>query len=137
MLQIASEKAEGAGVNIIWEEGLATDLPYHTAAFDRVISCLMIHHLTTPIKLKAFQEVFRILKSGGEFHLLDFGKPTSPGMRLVSLLIARMEEAGDNVRGVLPGMLHQAGYIEVNENSHFKTIFGELIQYQALHSINE
>lgn len=133
VLQIAREKAEAAGVNIRWEEGLAYDLPYPTATFDRVISCLMIHHLTAPNKLKAFQEVFRILKPGGEFHLLDFGKPTSLGMRLISIPIARMEEAGDNVRGLIPNMLKQSGLSEITETRHFKTLFGELSHYQSKH----
>ena len=120
------------GVDIRWDEGLAYDLPYPNASFDRVISCLMIHHLTAPNKLKAFQEVFRILKPGGEFHLLDFGKPTSLGMRLISILIARMEEAGDNIRGLLPDMLRQAGLSDIVETRHFKTLFGELIHYQSI-----
>lgn len=132
VLQIAREKAEAVGVNITWKEGLATALPYPTATFDRVVSCLMIHHLTTPNKLKAFQEVFRVLKPGGEFHVLDFGKPTSSGMRLISLFIAQMEQAGDNIRGLLPGLLHQAGFSNVTEAKHFKTIVGELICYQSI-----
>jgi ubiquinone/menaquinone biosynthesis C-methylase UbiE len=133
VLQIARQKAEAAGVEIRWEEGLAYELPYPTGSFDRVISCLMIHHLTAPNKLKAFQEVFRILKPGGEFHLLDFGKPTNFGMRLISIPIARLEEAGDNIRGLLPGMLTQAGLTDLTETRHFKTLFGELIHYQTLH----
>jgi ubiquinone/menaquinone biosynthesis C-methylase UbiE len=134
VLQIAKGKADDAGVDITWEEGLAYNLPYATASFDRVISCLMIHHLTAPDKLKAFQEVYRILKPGGEFHLLDFGKPTSFGMRLVSIPIARMEEAGDNIHGLLPGMLQQAGLSTITETRHFKNLFGELIHYQSIHA---
>ena len=133
VLQIARRKAESAGVDIKWEEGLAYDLPFPTASFDRVISCLMIHHLTAPNKLQAFREVFRILNPGGEFHILDFGKPTSLGMRLISIPIARMEEAGDNIHGLLPDMLHQAGFSNISETRHFKTFFGELVHYLSLH----
>jgi ubiquinone/menaquinone biosynthesis C-methylase UbiE len=133
VLQIAREKAKTAGVDNHWEEGLADDLPYPSASFERVVSCLMIHHLTALNKRKAFQEVFRILKPGGEFHLVDFGKPASLGMRLISIPIARMEEAGDNIRGLLPDMLHQAGLTNIVETRHFKTLFGELIHYQSQH----
>ncbi len=52
---------------------------------------MMIHHLTALNKLKAFQEVLRVLKPGAEFHILDFGKPTSRGMWLVSIPISKME----------------------------------------------
>ena len=52
VLQIARAKAEATGADIRWEQGLAYDLPYPVASFDRVISSLMIHHLTAPNKLK-------------------------------------------------------------------------------------
>jgi len=73
VLNIAQKKAEAADMSIQWREGLATAIPYPDASFDRVVSCLMVHHLIASNKVKAFQEVLRVLKSGGEFHLLDFG----------------------------------------------------------------
>lgn len=132
VLQIAREKAAGLGVGIHWEEGLAYDLPYPNASFDRVVSSLMIHHLTAPKKLKAFQEVFRVLKPGGEFHLLDFAKPTSLGMKLISIPMAFMEEAGDNIHGLLPSMLKQAGFLAPVETRRFQTVFGELSHTQSI-----
>ena len=131
VLQIARGKSESARVDIEWDEGLAYSMPYLSSSLDRVISCLMIHHLTADNKLKTFQEIYRILKPGGEFHLMDFGKPTSFLMRLISIPIMRMEEAGDNIRGFLPYMLHQAGFSDIAETRHFKTVFGELIHYQS------
>ncbi|KAF0112000.1 MAG: type 11 methyltransferase [Chloroflexi bacterium] len=133
VLQIARSKADAVGLDIEWEKGLAYELPYPPASYDRVISSLMIHHLTAQNKLKTFCEVFRVLKPSGEFHLLDFGKPTNLGMRLVSILISRLEEAGDNIRGLIPIMLHQAGFSEIIESKHFNTVFGELIYYQSLY----
>lgn len=132
VLSIAKEKADAVGAVINWKYGLAYDLSFEDAAFDRVISSLMIHHLTTANKRKAFQEVFRVLKPGGEFHLIDFGKPTSFVMRLVAIPISHMEEAGDNIRGLLFDMLRQAGFSTILENKHFKTIFGELIYYRSI-----
>lgn len=126
VLKIAKAKADAAGVDIQWEEGLAYQLPYPPAFFDRVISCLVVHHLTTTQKLTAFQEVRRVLKPNGAFHLLDFGKPTNFWMGLASIVIRNMEEAGDNVQGMLPSLLEKAGFVRVEENAHFLTIFGEL-----------
>jgi len=37
-----------------------------------VWSSLMIHHLPTPIKLKALKEMRRVLKPGGKLYLIDF-----------------------------------------------------------------
>jgi ubiquinone/menaquinone biosynthesis C-methylase UbiE len=130
MLEIARKKAEQAGLEIEWQEALATALPFEDGSFDRVVSCLMTHHLTAPNKVKAFQEVKRVLKPDGEFHILDFGKPTRLLMKLISIPMARLEEAGDNYRGLLPQMLRQAGFTRILDIRHFTTIFGELVHYQ-------
>ena len=132
ILQIAKSKAEAADLSIQWREGLATTIPYPDASFDRVISCLMVHHLTTSNKVKAFQEVSRVLKPGGEFHLLDFGKPSNLLMRMISIPIARLEQTGDNIQGLLPEMLRLAGFNRIFEILRFNTIFGELVHYCIL-----
>lgn len=131
VLKIAMAKAAAAGVSIYWEEGLAYQLPYPAAFFDRVISSLVIHHLSTPQKIAAFQEVRRVLKPGGLFHLMDFGKPTNLWMWLVSIVIRNMEEAGDNIHGKLPSLLEKAGFDQVEENTHFRTNLGELTHYSS------
>lgn len=131
ILEIARQKSRTAGMDIHWQQGMAYDLPYPTAYFDRVISCLMVHHLTAPNKVKAFQEVRRVLKPGGEFHILDFSKPRDPFMGLISFFIARIEEAGDNIRGLIPPMLQESGFKGVDTRARFKTIFGELTHLQV------
>jgi SAM-dependent methyltransferase len=95
----------------------------------------MFHHLTAPNKIKAFQEVHRILKPGGEFHLLDFTRPTKWVMRIISIPIAHMEEADDNIRGLLPEMLQKAGMTQITDTHHFYTIFGELAHLQIRKSL--
>ncbi len=132
ILQIARRKAAGAGLDIQWQEGLAFDLPYPPNSFDRVISCLVIHHLTAQNKVKAFREVMRILKPGAEFHILDFGNPSDPVMRSLSFFVAHLEEAADNIRGRIPAMLQEAGFSEVEIKARFKTIFGELVHFQLV-----
>lgn len=131
ILEIARQKSKTSGVDIVWKQGMAYDLPYPAASFDRVISCLMIHHLTAPNKVKAFREVYRLLKPGGEFHILDFGRSQDPFMRLISFFMARMEEARDNISGRIPFMLQEAGFQDVNIRARFKTIFGELVHLQV------
>ena len=48
VLQIGRAKAEKAGVALTLDQGMAYELPYPDASFDRVLSSLMFHHLTTP-----------------------------------------------------------------------------------------
>ncbi len=129
ILEIARKKSTEAGVDIQWKEGMAFQMPYPSNYFERVVSCLMIHHLTQENKVRAFREVNRVLKPGGEAHILDFGKQHGLVMTLVSIFIARLEEAGDNVNGRIPAMLLESGFSEVNITRRFKTIFGELSHF--------
>jgi len=131
VLEIARAKAKKAEVDIIWDMGMAFNMPYNPESFDRVLSCLIIHHLTADNKRLAFQEVLRILKPGGEFHIIDFGKPGDLPMALVSLIIGRLDEAGDNMKGLIPVLLNEAGFNDVQEIIRFKSIFGELVHYQV------
>jgi ubiquinone/menaquinone biosynthesis C-methylase UbiE len=57
VLKIAREKS--CGMNIQWDEGLASFLPYPDSVFDRVITSLVIHHLTTADKRRTFKGISR------------------------------------------------------------------------------
>jgi ubiquinone/menaquinone biosynthesis C-methylase UbiE len=131
VIQIAVSKAYQRQVDIKWIEGMAFNLPLPDHSFDHVVSSLMVHHLSLQNKLLTFKEVRRVLKPQGQFLLLDFGLPTSLDMRLVSLVTAHLEKAGDNIRGMLPDLLKEVGFRDLQELRHFKSIFGELICYET------
>lgn len=131
ILAIAEAKAAKAGVNLVLDQGMAFDLPYPDSSFDRVVSSLVLHHLTTENKRRTFKEIFRMLRPGGELHVLDFGQPHNLYMSIVSHLTQRLEEAADNIKGLLPEMLREAGLEQVEVKERFTTIFGPLASYQA------
>jgi ubiquinone/menaquinone biosynthesis C-methylase UbiE len=131
ILFIAEAKAAKAGVNLTLDRGLAFEMPYPDQSFDRVVSSLVIHHLTTENKRRAFKEIYRMLRPGGELHVLDFGRPHNLYTSIVSPLIRRLEEAADNVHGLLPTMIRDAGFDQVEVTQRFTTLFGSLSLYQA------
>jgi len=61
ILEIAHAKAAQRNMNITLDQGMAFDLPYDSDSFDRVLSSLVIHHLTAEDKQRAFDEAFRVL----------------------------------------------------------------------------
>ena len=124
VLKIA--KAKSRGVSIQWDEGLASRLPYPDSVFDRVVTSLVIHHLKTTDKRRAFQEVYRVLKPQGELHVLDFAAPHSSRARFMTLYMRRLEEVADNFDGLIPKFIMEAGFGFVEETEHFLTVFGPL-----------
>ena len=75
VLEIGRAKASKAGIDITLDHGMAFQLPYPDNSFDRVVSSLVMHHLSTEDKRRTANEAFRILRPGGELHVVDFGKP--------------------------------------------------------------
>jgi ubiquinone/menaquinone biosynthesis C-methylase UbiE len=138
VLDVARQKTRGA--NIQWDEGLASSLPYPDSAFDRVVTSLVIHHLVTDDKRRAFKEIYRVLRSpdpasgkpNGELHVLDFGAPRSLLARFITTYMRRLEETADNFDGLIPRFVTEAGFGGVKEAQHFVTIFGPLSLWRVV-----
>ncbi len=130
VLQIAREKSRG--LNIQWDEALASSLPYPNSSFDRVVTSLVIHHLVTEDKRRAFEEIYRVLKPQGELCVLDYGMPHSTTARFITGYMHGLEEAADNFGGLIPQFIRDAGFRSVHEEEHFLTLFGPLSLWRAI-----
>lgn len=134
ILAIARGKIAAAGVEVRLVEGSATAPPLPPASFDRVLSTLMLHHLTTPQKHAALAAVRRLLRTGGELHVADWGKPQNALMQLASLsfrLFDGDETTGANLRGELPALIAAAGFNDVRETEHRMTPLGTVTYLRA------
>ena len=134
-LELARTKIAKAGIEVRLDQGLASALPYTNDSFDRVLSSLFFHHLSSELKEEAMREALRVLRPGGEIHIADWGKPTSPTMRLVFLGVQILDgfaTTADSVRGLLPDLLWASGFAKVEIKGCFSTLFGTLSLYCAL-----
>ena len=86
-LAIAARKAGRARLAVQLDRGSADRLPYADASIDRVLSSLMLQHLSGAEKDSALREVRRVLTPRGSLHLVDMdGDPrnSEPVARLLS-----------------------------------------------------
>lgn len=133
-LAIATKKARALHSRVSFECIPPGSLPYPDVSFDRVLSCLVFHHLRRGEKRVALAECHRILRPGGELHVADWGRPANRLLRggfFLTQLLDGFQTTGDNVRGLLPELASQAGFEAVEETRHFPTVFGSLRLFRA------
>jgi ubiquinone/menaquinone biosynthesis C-methylase UbiE len=135
VLERARQKADNAGVEIEFDEGFSTSLPFAKKSFDRVLSSLFFHHLVEDDKIATLREVVRVLRRGGELHVADWGKPSDPLMAALSLSIRTFDgfdPTRANFEGRLPELFASAGLEQIQTRESLRTVYGNLTLYSAV-----
>jgi ubiquinone/menaquinone biosynthesis C-methylase UbiE len=129
ILQIAKEKTKN--LNIRFDQAMAYELPYPDASYDRVLSSLVFHHLSTTNKQRAFREILRVLRPGGLMVIADFGPAQNRLRKFLTNLLKRIGHISDNLEGLLPVFAKNAGFAEVETVNHFNMILGTIWIFQG------
>jgi ubiquinone/menaquinone biosynthesis C-methylase UbiE len=124
-LHRAKKKIKQAAVSVRLDEGFADKLPYAADSFDRVFSSFMFHHLEEHEKKKTLQEVRRVLKPGGSFHLLDFtAGHGSHGF--LARFVHSHAQLKDNTDDLLVQLMNDAGFTNAEKLKESSMFFGLL-----------
>jgi ubiquinone/menaquinone biosynthesis C-methylase UbiE len=124
-LRRASTKVRRAGVSVQLDQGFADELPYERESFDRVLSSFMFHHLAGHDREKTLKEVWRVLKPGGSFHLLDFVSDHGSHGFLHRLVHSHAELRDNTDERILP-LLSHAGFKNAEKVRAGSMFFGVL-----------
>ncbi|MBD2692271.1 class I SAM-dependent methyltransferase [Anabaena catenula] len=103
--------------NATYLEAFAEDMPFADNLFDVVHTSAALHEMHPEQLRKIIQQVYRVLKPGGVFTLVDFHPPTNPifwpGLSVFFWLF-ETETAWELLKTDLAGLLREYGF-EVGE----------------------
>jgi ubiquinone/menaquinone biosynthesis C-methylase UbiE len=121
VLEIARKKARDDEVDVHFIEYNGITLPFNGDNFDKVVTSLVLHHLSAVQKTRLFRELYRVLKKDGELHILDFGIQRTLYARLLSSVLKLLEPIEDNILGKIPEYLKLSGFEDIEE-VHYENI---------------
>jgi len=133
-LKLARKKLSANESQITLLEGYAQQLPLDSQTFHIVVSSLFFHHLKTHQKRAALVEILRILKPGGRLHIADWGKPSSSTQRIMFFIVQLLDgfdTTRDSVKGTLPYLMKEAGFVDVENSRFVPTFLGTVRLFQA------
>ncbi len=110
-------------------------LRFANNSFDKVFSSLVFHQLDAETKLICFKELYRVLKPGGKLIIGDWGKAKNKWMRFsfyAVQLLDGFKTTNDNVNGLIPDYIHQAGFSNISEVDYINTAIGTYSYYTAI-----
>ncbi|NJL87965.1 MAG: class I SAM-dependent methyltransferase [Leptolyngbyaceae cyanobacterium SM1_1_3] len=108
-LERAKHNVPQADYVLAWAE----EMPFTDGRFDLVHTSVAMHEMKPDQRQQIFQEVYRVLKSGGVFTMVDFHRPTNPLLwpgLAAFLWLFETETAWQLIQTDLPERLRQAGF---------------------------
>ncbi len=134
VLCIADKKIKSKNLDIKLFVYNGHNFPFANNCFDKVVSCLVFHHLSPGHKHIVLTEIFRILKSGGKIYIADWGLERNKlKARLLDLFkyINVLKNITEQGNGMLSQYISNSGFKNVIEAGFLKTATGTLCFYEA------
>jgi ubiquinone/menaquinone biosynthesis C-methylase UbiE len=125
----AAAKAAAAGVAIRFDRGFGDALPYTPAAFDRVFSSMMFHHVPKDDRPGVLREIRRVLVPGGALAFLDFAG-SHPHSFLAQMFHGHQPMPAAVEERML-ARLRDAGFVNPRKTHERGTMFGRVAYYEA------
>ncbi len=138
MLARARKKAAAAGLSVELHIGFgrqAAEL-LGSQLVTKVVSSLVFHQVPLEEKVAAFGAMYAALGAGGEIHIADYGLQRTRLMQTLFRGIIQnldgLSNTEPNARGVLPELMHAAGFRSVEETLVIPTVSGSISLYRGI-----
>ncbi len=132
--KIAEYKIKKLGLEITLDLYDGKTFQYADNSFNKIFSSLVFHQLDKETKLSCLKEIYRVLKPNGQLTIGDWGHAKSKTMRIAFYLVQILDgfkTTNDNVNGLLPNFIEQAGFRNVTETGFINTKIGTYSYYKA------
>ncbi|MBP6014037.1 MAG: methyltransferase domain-containing protein [Alphaproteobacteria bacterium] len=136
ILSRAELKARDADVLVHFSQGYAQETAAAASGIrpNKIVSSLVLHQVPLAGKRDAILSAFAGLRAGGELHIADYGEQRSPLMRLAFRQVQSIDgfkTTQPNADGALPGMIEEAGFVDIEETVIIPTPTGSISLYRA------
>jgi len=103
LVEIATRNAKVAGVDIDFQQGNVSKMPFHENVFDFIICVLAFKNFKEP--LKAMEEMYRVLKPGNTALIMDLNRKAS--MKVTKTVAENMGLKG--IKAYIAGGIQRQG----------------------------
>lgn len=136
-LSIARRKAIAGQADVEWLRTMGDNSVATVGAgiADIVVSSLVLHQCPLDMKRAILADARALLRSGGHLLICDYGIQPTHAMRLGFLLVQLIDGfvvTRPNAAGVLPGLIEDAGFVNVIEDFAISTLTGRIALYSAM-----
>ena len=137
ILRRARRKLETAGIVVTLERGYLRDIGAVLAGggVNKIASSLVFHHVSLAEKRAGLSSIYSALTPGGELHVADFGLQRTRLMRTLFRIVQCVdgyENTQPNADGILPSLMKEAGFAQVQETTVIPTLTGSISLYRAI-----
>ena len=137
ILARARRKLGAAGVAARLSEGRLRDATALLWAIgvNKVVSSLVFHQVSLAEKRAGLDAILAALVPGGELHIADYGWQRTRLMRGLFRMVQWVdgrEDTQPNAEGVLPLLMQEAGFAQVEETAVIPTLTGSISLYRGV-----